>query len=321
MSTVAEKESPTGTDGNTFIANAKPIEHAQRAHQSFPGANYVLPSDPTERDRYVLAHTGVRLALQHKLLKGAFEDRLIICPVAICAEDCILDSGTGSGTWLVDILSIVPTSTVVHAIDIEARLFPTEVKEVVSRGNVEFMVATITKLPPEWSDMFKLIHQRLLVAALRAEEWTIAIKEMMRTLAPGGWVQLDEVGSWKAGPTTEKHILLVQDLFKAKSLVLDCARYIPDMLRDLGFVNICVEERTIPLGSWAGDVGVAARDNFMGVFRGMKTPILNAGGLGVVGSEAEFDELLDSVENEWNETVGAEIRFYIFSAQKPDNKE
>ncbi|KAH9934326.1 uncharacterized protein B0H18DRAFT_1082848 [Fomitopsis serialis] len=290
------------------LDTSKRIDHAQRVYQSFPGANYVLPSDTTERER---------LALQHRLLKGSFEDRIIACPVTITSEDHILDSGTGSGTWLLDVLSIIPAAAVVHAIDIESRLFPVDDSRIVSRGNVEFLTTTITKLPAEWSGIFTLIHQRLLVAALRAEEWKMAINEMMRTLVPGGWVQLGEVGSWKAGPTTEKHIALVQTLFKAKGLVLDCARYIPDMLRDLGFVHVSVEERTIPLGSWAGDVGVGARNNFIGVFRGMKTPILNAGGLGVVDSEAEFDSLLDGVEMEWNETVGAEIRFYVFSAQKP----
>ncbi|KAH9841078.1 uncharacterized protein C8Q71DRAFT_743255 [Rhodofomes roseus] len=47
---------------------------------------------------------------------------------------------------------------------------------------------------------FKLVHQRLLIAALRSWEWTVALREIFRVLQPGGWVQLGEVGPWKAGP-------------------------------------------------------------------------------------------------------------------------
>ena len=51
----------------------------------------------------------------------------------------------------------------------------------------------------------------------------------------------------------------------------------------------------------------------------MKTPILRSGGLGLVNSEAEFDKLIDSTEDEWNRTEGSEIDFYIFVAQKPES--
>ncbi|KAI0919624.1 hypothetical protein AcV5_001638 [Taiwanofungus camphoratus] len=91
----------------------------------------------------------------------------------------------------------------------------------------------------------------------------------------------------------------------------------PALLRAEGFVNIDVEERTIPLGSWAGQDGTDARDNCIGVFKGMKTPILNSGGLGYVESEEAFDHLLDAVEKEWDATQGATIKFNIISGQKP----
>lgn len=225
--------------------------------------------------------------------------------------------GSISGTWLLDILKEIPTSTAVYAIDIEPKLFPVNEELIASRGNVHFETATITKLPMIWSNKFNLIHQRLLVAALREGEWQLALAEMMRGLLPGGWVQLGEVGSWSAGPFTSTHLRLVQQLFKAKGLMLDCARHIPDMLRASGFVNIQTVERTIPLGKWAGEEGVKARDNFIGVFKGIKTPILNAGGLGVVETEAEFDALLESVEKEWDNTRDSTIEFHVFYAQKP----
>ncbi|KZT66295.1 hypothetical protein DAEQUDRAFT_768116 [Daedalea quercina L-15889] len=71
----------------------------RQSGQRFNGSNYVLPSDSPERQR---------LSLQHQLSKHAFDDRLIIRPIAISSEDHVLDSGTGSSTWLLDAISTLP---------------------------------------------------------------------------------------------------------------------------------------------------------------------------------------------------------------------
>lgn len=214
-------------------------------------------------------------------------------------------------------LDVAPSDAVLHGIDIEPRLFPSNDDRVVKRGDVEFHVGTVTRLPQEWSGKFVLVHQRLLVAALQASEWKQALAEMFRILMPGSWLQLGEVGNWSAGDLTKKHIALVQTLFKSKGLLLDCSVHIPEMLREAGFIDITVDTAMIPLGKWAGVTGSEARDNFMGVFKGMKTPVLDGGGRGFVTSEAEWDALLDSVEKEWDCTPGAEIQYNIFSAMKP----
>ena len=215
------------------------------------------------------------------------------------------------GIWLLEAEEEITVDVDMHGFDIESRLFPRS-----HPTNMSFSKLSVTSLPHEWDDTFAFVHQRLLVAALQKPDWERAISEIYRVLAGDGWVQLGEVGPWKAGPITAKHQGLVQALFNAKGLVLDCAAYIPAMLAQTGFTNIRVEERSIPLGKWAGDHGSDGAANFIGVFRAMKTPILKAGGLGLVHSEEEFDTLLDQVEEEWDQTPGAEIKFYIFSAQK-----
>ena len=212
---------------------------------------------------------------------------------------------------MLDAAQDIPATVEMHGFDIESRLFPRAYPR-----NMSFSRSSVTSLPQEWSDTFSLVHQRLLVAALQKPDWERAIGEMHRVLAPNGWIQLGEVGRWQAGPITSRHQSLVQALFSAKGLVLDCASYIPLMLAQTGFVNIHVEERSIPLGAWAGSHGANGAANFIGVFRAMKTPILKSGGLGFVRSEEEFDQLLDKVEREWDESPGAEIKFYIFYAQK-----
>ncbi|KAF8797800.1 S-adenosyl-L-methionine-dependent methyltransferase [Phlegmacium glaucopus] len=276
-----------------------PIEHVQRTYTS---DRYVLPCDNEERKR---------LHLQHRVIKQSFEDRLILAPVRLDAGSVVLECGTGSGIWILDVAEELPSTVKFHGFDIESRLFPKSHPD-----NTSFSKASVTSLPGQWDETFSFVHQRLLIAALQKSDWQRAIGEMYRVLSFDGWVQLAEVGAWRAGAITAEHQALVKSLFSAKGLVLDCATYIPNMLRQTGFVNIHIEERSIPLGKWAGEQGVNGAKNFIGVFRAMKTPILKAGGLGLVHSEAEFDNLLSNVQREWDETPGAEIRFYVFYAQK-----
>lgn len=211
----------------------------------------------------------------------------------------------------------MPKSVAFEAIDIESRVFPLNNPLIVARGNVRFSVNTITKLPLEWEGKFTLINQRLLIAALRAEEWKQAIVEMYRALTPGGWVQLGEVGLWEAGPVTTKHMAVVDALFLARGLVVDCAVQIPDLLRDAGFDNIRIEVKDVPIGSCNGELAAGFGNNLISVLRGMKTPILNAGGFGMVKSEAELDALLEAVKEEWDRTPSAKHRWFTFCAQKP----
>jgi SAM-dependent methyltransferase len=163
------------------------------------------------------------------------------------------------GTWILDAAQMVPEDTTLYGVDIEPRLFP-----FLGRRNVHFSVASVISLPSYWTDTFQLVNQRLLVAALTGEEWRLAVQELKRVLAPGGALQLGEVGVWKAGPKTQRHLELMRALFTSRMLVLNCASQIPAMLDAAGFTSITTQKRSIPLG---GSLGADGRKNFLGVFR------------------------------------------------------
>ncbi|EED77791.1 predicted protein, partial [Postia placenta Mad-698-R] len=288
---------------SSVLEVSQPIAHKTRQYQSHPGSHYVLPSDEPERER---------LNLQHRLLTTIFDNRLIFAPLpSIRGDEAFLDSGTGSGIWLLDVLNHVPSSVKLYGIDIEPCLFPRDNEALLSRGNIHFSVGSITKLPAEWTDTFTLVQQRLLVAALQHAEWRVVISEIFRVLKPTGWVQLCEAGPFKAGPVTDKFRILLYALFAHKGLLLDCGVHIPIWMREAGFTNIHVEERAVPLGQWAGQLGVDGSNDIISIFRGMKTPILNAGGLGLVSSEEEFDGFLDDLEKEWDETEESLVLFWM----------
>jgi SAM-dependent methyltransferase len=57
-----------------------------------------------------------------------------------------------------------------------------------------FSYGNVVKGLPYADDTFDFVHMRLLVYALRAEEWPMAIQEVIRVVRPGGMIQLYEGG-------------------------------------------------------------------------------------------------------------------------------
>ncbi|KAF7330973.1 S-adenosyl-L-methionine-dependent methyltransferase [Mycena venus] len=286
-----------------------PIVHAvSREYEAFPGSRYALPADDEELQR---------LILQHNVLKGVFENKILLAPVQLDANGAVLEIGTGPGRWILDLADSVDSSIPMVAVDIQSRMFPAS-----APTNIDFRVESATHLPSEWTNKFSLVHQRLLMAALQIADWPVCLREIHRVLRPGGWVQLGEFTGWPAGkypgkPCMEKLVAMYRAMGDARGLYTDCTQGIGKMLAEAGFVEIQSEARMTLVGKWAGEAGVANRINQIGVLRGMKTPILKAGGFGYVGSEEEFDRLLEGVEKEWDEIPGAQKEFVIFWARKP----
>ena len=210
----------------------------------------------------------------------------------------------------------VPGSVEIYGIDIETHLFPAADR---LPDNVKLSLNSVTNLPLGWSDTFTLINQRLLILALQTHEWVIALKELHRVLAPKGWLQLCEVDldSFTGGPVADKCRALLIALCDSKGLLAEIASQLPEMLLNAGFVDVHVDCRSTPLGKWAGTYGEDGRDNVVGLLKGVKTALMMAGGLGIVHSEEEFDELLDDLERELDGAPGAQKTFVMIYAQKP----
>ncbi|KAF5319689.1 hypothetical protein D9619_008883 [Psilocybe cf. subviscida] len=277
---------------------------------------YLLPSDNLE---------AVRLREQHALLMEIFDDTVVAAPVNITSESEILDIGTGSGAWALDVNRRVANAKLdnkapaarITSVDIESRLFP---QIGPTNANMHFRLGSVLHLPAEWDNKFTLVHQRLLIVALKREEWTTAVKEIHRVLAPGGWVQLcevDPVSDMGAGVHTRTFIELFKELARRSGMDLTSADRIPALLVDAGFVDVTVDRRLTTLGPFGGELGVRAGRNALDVWKGMKKPILGLGGLGYLRDEGEFDAMMNNIEREWNEMSGGEFSWHTIIARKP----
>ncbi|THH05068.1 hypothetical protein EW145_g5068 [Phellinidium pouzarii] len=292
-------------DNEPTVSSAVAIPHvSQRSFHNYPGAAYVLPADEQEIER---------LRQQHNIWKTAFNGKILLPPFKPQSSYFVLDSGSGPAAFLLDLCSQLAQTSVLHGIDIEKRLFP-----LSHPSNVSFSIASVTSLPDEWTSKFDFVHQRLLFFALKRTEWTLAMDQIHRVLSPGGWVQFGEYGYWHSGPINEKYRQMQNALAESRGFDAKICADLPRLLQKAGFINVTVEKRTVPLGAWAGQVGVDSRNNFISVFAGLKMAVLKAGGLGFVETEEDFDGFTVALQKEWDETEGSEIEFHIVYAQRPN---
>ena len=193
----------------------------------------------------------------------------------------------------------------IEGIDIASRLFPRTYPP-----NITFSIHSVTSLPLSWHSTFAYVHQRLLMAALTTSMWKSAISEMFRVLRPGGWVELLENGTPPSvGPYSAKLEAMARALWYHKGLMYDHEHKLPSILSETGFTKIHVDRRVISLRQV--DRNRAMAD----VMYGMKTPMLKAGGFGLVSSAEEYDDVVARASKEWRENDGV-ITMLTFIATK-----
>ncbi|SJK99571.1 uncharacterized protein ARMOST_02879 [Armillaria ostoyae] len=279
---------------------------SKRDYPSSPDVHYVLPSDALEKQRLELQHAIVRRAL--------CDGKSVLAPIVLKPGDRVLDSGTGSA-WVLSLAEEVPSSVSLTAIDIQSKIFPESFPP-----NVVFLLHSVTDLPSQWTDTYSLVNQRFLIGALTGPQWEVALEELHRVVAPGGWVQLVEgtIISGHMGPFSTKISNLWSALFAHRGLLIDIVKRLPNMLTQAGFVNVWSETRALPLGQWAGQDGVDLRDVVASVLSAMRGPIFEGGGLGLVSSEQEYDDLIACVTKEWDngQEVSASTELTVIYAQK-----
>ncbi|KAG0732808.1 hypothetical protein G6F62_013762 [Rhizopus arrhizus] len=100
----------------------------------------------------------------------------------------VLDIGCGSGIWIKDMIRDYP-NCVYHGCDIVDAT-----RKLLRCDQFHFTYGNVVKGLPYADDTFDFVNMRLLVYALRAEEWPMAIQEVIRVVKPGGMIQLCEGG-------------------------------------------------------------------------------------------------------------------------------
>lgn len=239
-STYGEDAETDTTSIQTWIRDYR-VENG-RTYHAFKDGKYWGSNDEEANQHLDIGHT---------LYTKTFGDRLFLAPIGPNPAQ-ILDLGTGTGIWAIDVADAYP-SAIVTGTD----LSPTQPSLVPP--NVRF---EIDDMEAEWTfheNHFDLIHIRGLHGSI--ENWPALYAQCMRCLKPGGYLEQSEysaqftsddntlpedggIAAWNAiGP--ECHRVLKREL-----QVLDGMR---QHMVDAGFDGVTEHRFKWPVGSWAKD--------------------------------------------------------------------
>lgn len=213
-----------------------------------------------------------------------------------------------------DVARGVSPSIKLYGSDVSAYHFPR-----AHPTNVHFVEALSTNFPEDWTGKFDVVNQRLLVAALRTEEWPVVFSEVLRVLKPGGYAQFAEMDCKvmfvNGGPACRRYLELCEKMYEKQGLFLDAAQQIPRMLEEAGFSEIVSEKKLGGAGDSWGELGKMGAASILGAVRnpGTATVLVKAG----VIEKDELAQLVTSLEDEFERAEGTQLVYRMVCARKP----
>ncbi|KAL0782489.1 hypothetical protein CaCOL14_000395 [Colletotrichum acutatum] len=289
-----------------------PTEYGRRYHAFRSGA-YVFPNDETEMDRLDVVHT---------LLVKTIGNRLFLAPIDEHKTHRILDVGTGTGIWAMEMGDLFPNAEILGN-DLSA------IQPAWVPPNVKFEIDDVES---EWigEDKYDFIFSRYMAGALA--DWPTYVRRVYENLNPGGWAEFQD---WDYmlysddGTTEGTELLRWMGYFMEACEVLGRDGQVGPKLETLvrentGLINIVHKPFKIPAGPWAKDphlkdIGMC---NLIQMLDGLEAFTLRLL-CGVLGwTKEEVLVLLTGVRTELRTgKAHAWLHYNVVYGQKPETEE
>ncbi|OCK73045.1 S-adenosyl-L-methionine-dependent methyltransferase [Lepidopterella palustris CBS 459.81] len=216
-------------------------ENGRRYH-AHQGGRYLLPNDEVELDREDMKHHEWMLITDF---------RLHLSPIGNNPQR-ILDIGTGTDKKLILVADRYPSAQVIGT-DISP-IQPTWVP-----SNLTFEV---DDLEAEWlyrPGTYDLVHVRFMFLAIK--DYPAMLAQAYRTLKPGGYVELSELGVTPEATNQNypppfqifRWLDLYDEAMKKMGFNFRVAHAFKNMLTEAGFVDVVETKFEVPWGAWPKD--------------------------------------------------------------------
>ncbi|KAI8049961.1 S-adenosyl-L-methionine-dependent methyltransferase [Syncephalis plumigaleata] len=198
--------------------------------------HYILPQDEDFGDLMDSLH------YVYQALVGRNHTRIIRNPTRL------LDIGTGTGTWLLEMANTFPDCQCV-GID-NASIMPNNV--VLS--NCQFQSMNILNGLAFPDNHFSYLHQRHMLAAIPTDHWRLHLTECYRVAAPNGWLELVETDYLIHNPgeaADQLNALITTTAGFLGWAIADYRTRLPWLMSSVGFSDVQPITHRLPLGDWA----------------------------------------------------------------------
>lgn len=241
----SSRQSYASSGGLSLASNITRYRYENgRRYHAYRDGTYYAPNDAPYQSYEATVHHLWLLTLR---------DRLFLAPLSP-SPTRILDIGTGTGLWAVNMADAYPT----------AEITATDLSPILSTSAPPNLIFEIDDVCDTWvypDSYFSLIHIRGLTGCIR--DWPHTYAQAYTHLAPGGWIEHAEFSvetNADRNSTHPSHRLLVDFadtilcLGREKTgMQFDAIEHIASRMRDAGFVDVHEEDFVWPIGAWYED--------------------------------------------------------------------
>ncbi|KAK4654511.1 hypothetical protein QC762_403180 [Podospora pseudocomata] len=296
----------------TSSIKAHVYEGGLRYH-AYKSGKYAFPNDEIEQNRDDMKHSMSLLLMQGEFFYAPVKERL-----EEGAE--VLDLGTGTGIWAIEVGDKYPNTTVT-GIDLSP-IQPNYVPE-----NVHFFVDDFDEEWVDPDDKYDFIHIRNVMHSVT--DTKALLSRVMRHLKPGGYIEIQDLDITPLSdddtltPTTP---YALRDFLKymaaglaALGSHMHAVHKLPDELEAAGFEDIKKSKHKAPIGMWPKDkrlrlCGLFLRTAMMDGLRGVSQRPMAALGW----TPLQIEMVLVNVRKAlMDPKVHAYFTFHVIYARKP----
>ncbi|ORY68834.1 S-adenosyl-L-methionine-dependent methyltransferase [Pseudomassariella vexata] len=282
-----------------------------RTYHAYQDGSYMFPNDLYECDR---------LDWQYYCIKHLMGGELHFAPFSQNDPPRkVLDIGTGTGIWAVDMGDEYPT----------ARIIGTDLTPIQPDYVPPNVIFEIDDCLQEWRfrELFDFVHLRCMLGSIRDFKDDIAVKAFDH-LEPGGWLEAQELHcSIQCDDNTmppdfppKVHFDDLEDATASEQRPLRIAHTYAQGMRDAGFVDVVERTYKIPINSWPinrkyKELGKMWEENFaQGISAFSMAPLHRIRGLNRKQIEIM---LIDVRKGLSDQSVHAYQKFYVVWGRKP----